>query len=404
MTSEKSVILAYAPNSWDGPWMNRQQLLSRLANRGWEVLYSNGLRALASVRSGDWVGAQLFASTGYKNGVKVVTSGKIPLISKHWLQLSRRFQQGHTRRWGGDAQRLVLYIFHPSFVDYIPARGPQVVVYHAYDDFTPEDEQDRYGATLRAQEDKLLRRADVVLASSEAIRRKLCSRRLRAEIVLVPNGVDYASFAGLNIGAHAEPSELRAIPRPRVGYVGSINRKVDLQLVRGIALARPEWQWILVGAVSPKLSGDPGLRSALDHLLSLGNVHVLGHRPHEELPRYVAALDVATMCYRTSGGGWWANGYPLKMHEYLASGKPIVSSDLESVRPFSEVVDIREGLSDWLEGISLGLQDGSKAAIEQRRKVARENTWEKRVEVIERHIMACCEVRPSTTGGIECSS
>ena len=92
------------------------------------------------------------------------------------------------------------------------------------------------------------------------------------------------------------------------------------------------------------------------------------------------------MCYRTEGG-WWVAGYPLKMHEYLAGGGPIISSDLSAVRPFSQVIDIAHTPDEWTAAIERALTSGGVGTPEQRRAVAHENTWDQRVDQLEEWLL-----------------
>jgi glycosyltransferase involved in cell wall biosynthesis len=90
------------------------------------------------------------------------------------------------------------------------------------------------------------------------------------------------------------------------------------------------------------------------------------------------------MCYRTDG--WAYYGYPLKLHEYLAGGKPVVGSDLPSIREFSGVISIVRSPEEWRRAIESALGENSSAQITKRAQIARENTWDERVRVIEEAI------------------
>jgi hypothetical protein len=85
------------------------------------------------------------------------------------------------------------------------------------------------------------------------------------------------------------------------------------------------------------------------------------------------------MCYRTDPGGWWVAIYPLKLHEYLAVGRPVVSADLEAVRPFMSVLSIAVTVDEWISAIEQAL-DEEPSMVEARRTVARANTWDDRVD------------------------
>ena len=114
----------------------------------------------------------------------------------------------------------------------------------------------------------------------------------------------------------------------------------------------------------------------------LPNIHFLGEKHYTELPAYMSHMDVNTMCYRSTGEGWWKDIYPLKMHEYLASGKPVVSAALQSVQPFSHVIDIAQTTEEWGAALKLALS-GGVGTVEERREVAEENSWDRRVNQLD---------------------
>jgi glycosyltransferase involved in cell wall biosynthesis len=119
-----------------------------------------------------------------------------------------------------------------------------------------------------------------------------------------------------------------------------------------------------------------GKERALAELSSLPNVRFLGVKPVEDLPAYVQHVDVCLMCYEVNGYTKYV--YPLKMHEYLASGRPIVTSPIDAALEHADVVTVARSDEEWLQGIELGLESSSleQRAVEQRRARAREYDWD----------------------------
>jgi hypothetical protein len=91
-------------------------------------------------------------------------------------------------------------------------------------------------------------------------------------------------------------------------------------------------------------------------------------------------MDVNTLCYRHEPGRWWTAIYPLKLHEYLAVGQPVVATDLETLRPFSSVLAIARSPQEWLAAITAALQSGGVGTKQKRQAVALANTWECRID------------------------
>jgi glycosyltransferase involved in cell wall biosynthesis len=177
---------------------------------------------------------------------------------------------------------------------------------------------------------------------------------------------------------------LQRISHPRIGYVGSLNLKVNFSLIATVAVQKPEWQWVLVGPVlESAFTSSPGAAVSAEGLSAcrkLANVHFLGPKSVRNVARYMAHMDVNTMCYRNDPGGWWNAIYPLKLHEYLAVGHPVVTTDIESLRPFSSVLAIVDSPGAWIDAIDDALSTGGVGTRRERQQVALANTWEQRID------------------------
>jgi glycosyltransferase involved in cell wall biosynthesis len=358
--------------------MNRQQLLSRLATQGHYIVYSTGQWSIWDRSKSAWKDAANVGRYKLEDGVWNVSSPKwlmrfpsLPIADKLslflWTQLIKiKFNISRS-------DKLILHIFHPEFFPYIKFFKKAKIVYHAYDLF---EMAQNCSPEMEKQENSLVMQADLCIATSEAIAKRLEERTGR-EFRVLPNGADCAVFQNA-LEQKILPTDLEKIPHPRIGYVGRINKKIDLELISKLATNRPEWNFVLVGPVS---SLDDVTEQAMVRCRQLANVFELGEKRHTQLPAYVAGLDVALMPYRTGVGFWTAAGYPLKLHEYLAADKPIVSSPLSSVLPFSEVVDLVETLEEWELAIDAALEHGGKGQG-RRVAVARENDWSIRADIL----------------------
>jgi glycosyltransferase involved in cell wall biosynthesis len=147
-----------------------------------------------------------------------------------------------------------------------------------------------------------------------------------------------------------------------------------------LALRRPQWQFVLVGDPSPQ----PDARAEIDKALcrSRSNIHFLGGKPIDHVPSYVAKMDVNMMCYRLADQDWIRAIYPLKLHEYLAAGLPVVSADVPSVRPFASTVRIATGVDEWEQALNDALIGGGQGTTAQRQAVAADNSWDQRVATL----------------------
>jgi len=165
------------------------------------------------------------------------------------------------------------------------------------------------------------------------------------------------------------------IPHPIIGVVGTLQYWIDFQLLRDIALARPEWSLVLIG---PR-----GRLGRLDLVEGLPNVHVLGRRPYDTVPSYVKAFDVCLNPYVLDGTA--ENCSPLKLYEYVASGKPVVSVDMPEARQFGDAVLVGRGLDDMMAKIEQAMDPSVNTlkSVSARMGAALPHSWSTRLQNME---------------------
>ncbi|HYV20139.1 MAG TPA: glycosyltransferase [Verrucomicrobiae bacterium] len=264
----------------------------------------------------------------------------------------------------------ILWSFLPNVGRLLGRLGERLAIYHCVDEYSAFTGVSR-DAIARLERD-FVRRADLVLTSSA----QLASERvgLNPNTHFVSHGVDLAHFATALDGGIEIPAELRALPRPVIGFFGLLADWVDLDLVRDIALGRPDWSFALVGK---QATGTGALRG-------LPNVHLLGQKPYALLPAYCRGFDVGIIPFRTSDLTLRAN--PLKLREYLAAGLPVVSTSLPEVARYRALVHLAEGTAGFTQAIATALGERSPAADRARAAAMGAESWEARVAEIEGHI------------------
>jgi len=268
----------------------------------------------------------------------------------------------------------ILYIWHPSFADVIGQFDEQLVVYHCYDEYAAFTGSDR--ARVADQEARVLDAADIVLTVSEGLYEK---KRLRnPNTHLVRNGVDYPLFASAREEATPVAAELAALRRPIVGCVTRIVPDYfDAALLHEVFSRRPDWTFVVVG---PECSSS----EALTALKRLPNVRLLGRRELSALPSYLKGFDACLIPYVLTENKLLAD--PLKLYEYLAAGKPVISKPLPGLASFSNVVTFATTVDEWIEAIAAAIAHDSGDAAARRQEIARQHTWDNRVDVIGRLI------------------
>jgi glycosyltransferase involved in cell wall biosynthesis len=216
---------------------------------------------------------------------------------------------------------------------------------------------------LQAAEDALLRRADVVVATSQALVQKLHNRG-RTAVHYIPNGLELDRFAG----EHAMPDALARLPRPIVGVLGQmLPNVVDLELVIELAKTHPEWSVVLVGPIEPSMA-----KRLAD---ADSPVHCTGPVRYEQVPAYLQAFDVALIPFLESP--LTRAIHPLKVYEYLYCGLPVVSTRLPELDQFGDLVLQASGFVNFSAAVNYALDEGTSRA-NARRQAAREHSWDAR--------------------------
>jgi len=276
-------------------------------------------------------------------------------------------------------QRPLLWLFLPDQGDLIGHFQERLVIYHMVDEYTGySGVRESLKPILKQMEIKIMRRADLVFTSSRALYE--AKRKYNPQTFRIPNAVDYAAFAQVVDHETIPPDDLAGLPRPIIGYVGSINDKLDLGLIRSVAERWAHGSVVLVGTVQSHDS------AGLAALRSQANVHFLGRKLVEQVPHYMKSCDICLLPYRMNE--WTKHIDALKLYEYLACGKPVVSVDLPTVQPFADFVRVAAGRQSFLQAIEEAWETDAPALASQRRERVKTETWDRRVDLLSEHITA----------------
>jgi glycosyltransferase involved in cell wall biosynthesis len=369
---EGASIISFAVDRWTDVPRCRHHVMARLARRNRVLFTSSPWHVRDVLRRGVDEAAGLNrisdSFSTYSPPRWLPYSYRFPRLNRCSLEARCRLlaQTAH----GVGMDRPILYVWHPSFSEVIGHLDERLVVYHCYDEYSAFSGSDR--TQVEEAEARLLEAADVVLTVSEGLYTRKRVRNPNTH--LVRNGVDYPLFAAAQDPGLAIAEELREMRRPIIGCVTRIVPEYfDAALLRTVFAARPDWSFVVVG---PECSVSP----ALSELKALPNVHVLGRRQLVDLPSYLKAFDACLIPYVLTENKRLAD--PLKLYEYLAAGKPVVSKPIPGIAGFGNVVAVASGASDWIDAIDEAVRNDSPDRIARRQAVARQNTWDDRVEVI----------------------
>lgn len=215
----------------------------------------------------------------------------------------------------------VLWYYTPMMVSWTDTLTPKAVVFDVMDELSAFADA---SPELLGREEKLLKKADLVFAGGRSLYEGKKDRH--PSVYFLASSVDIAHFAQAR-QPPPEPADQKDIPHPRLGFFGVLDERVDWNLLAAVADLRPDWQWIMVGPVSGKISESI--------LPQRPNIHYLGGKEYAELPSYLAGWDVAVMPFAINEATRFIS--PTKTPEYLAGGKPVVSTPiLDVIRQYGD--------------------------------------------------------------------
>jgi glycosyltransferase involved in cell wall biosynthesis len=269
-------------------------------------------------------------------------------------------------------RRPILWTYTPHSAGFVGALDESFAVYECVDEFSAARGL-VHGPTVAGMERALLHKVGGVIVTAPAL---LESKRPHARrIELIPNGVDAAHFARASRPETVVARAVQALARPVIGYLGGIQYWIDFDLIAHAARAHPEWSFAMVGNIEPM--------ARVDKVRGLANVHFLGRQPYAALPEFVAGFDVCVNPYVLDGVA--ENVDPLKLYDYVASGKPVVSVDIPAARRFAGLIRLAHTPDEFTRSIEAALGDPGDPAA--RKQAALQHDWEARFD----HVQATLE-------------
>ncbi|MGH9030848.1 MAG: glycosyltransferase [Acidimicrobiia bacterium] len=371
-------VVFFASKEWSSHRQRPHWVATELARRGANVLFVENLgtrlphlgelrRVAAKVQRWAWASAPVH---GHEVAPRIVVDAPLVPSLQHWpwvralsrSLLARRIRR-RLRSRPGDRPRIVwTYLPMPIIRDVARMLDADLLVYDWADDASAH----MVGASpaqrrrVAAWEETMLTAADLVfVASAELLRRRTAAR---PNAVVLPHGAPRARDASPpNPDADADR-------HPTVGFVGSITEFTDLELVTELARARPRWSFVMVGPARVPLSG----------LRAMPNVVLAGERDYDEVHGFLASFDAAIVPYRLTPAIEVSS--PLKVHEYLAYGLPVVSVDIPEVRALAPRVELAAGTDEFLAALDRAIVKGRGPAEPPAA------TWEERVDEMLAHV------------------
>ena len=335
---------------WAFVWQRPQHLLSRCAQERRVFFIEEPL-------PGDEVRMDVHRANGVTIAVPRFPEG-LPPAEQAALQegLLKELLERH------DVRDYVLWFYTPMALQLTERLTPLAVVYDCMDELSafaaapPE---------MRAAEEALLRRADLVFTGGRSLYE--AKRDRHRSVHLFPSSVDVSHFAQARQPA-GEPRRRTPALRPRLGFVGVIDERLDVDLLAEIARLRPDWQFVMVGPVT-KIDESVLPRAR--------NIHYLGAQAYEDLPSYLAGWDVALLPFARNEATRFIS--PTKTPEYLAAGLPVVSTSIaDVVHPYGEagLVHIADDAEDFVRACEAAMAEDGRERQRRADQFLTEMSWD----------------------------
>jgi len=375
-------IICISSIDWDFIWQGHQEIMSEFARNGNRVLFientgtrAPGLRDLPRIRKRfiNWIRGV----SGIRKEAENLYVFSPLILPFPYLRIAR----GVNRRiimltlnsWmkAMDFGDPIIWTFLPTglALDLLKSMDKKLAVYHCVDNFAANS---ALAGRVKRTEEKLLKEADIVFVTARELYNSCARHNSNAHIF--PSGVNINDFKRLNGEERKSiPDDLKSIKDPIVGYVGGVHKWIDKGLIKNLAGNHPDYSFVFVGPVQTDV-GD---------LAALKNVYFLGHKTHSDLPRYINSFSASIIPYLITD--YTKNVYPSKLNEYLALGKPVVSTDLLEIRSFNkryeDMVAVGEDYDEFAGYLKKAIERGAdQEDIRRRIRAAQDNSWQKRIE------------------------
>jgi len=396
MIRNQSIICFAGEDWWYHHQHSKNHIMRRLARAGNRVIFVNSISmGLPGLASRDFLAKVRRKLRSYARAVRVTDEGIIVVSPPVLPFYSSRLARAINRRLLGaqikllmvafDMRRPILWIAIPTAGEVVGRLDESALIYQVSDKYDANQMDHATASNVIAEmHEDLLSRADLVYYSGRKLFEEETAKNaeLAAKARLLEQGVDYDHFASATSLEWTQPEDIAGVGHPRLGYFGAVDPwLIDQQLVRYVSQRHPEWQWVIVG-----------LRASPLEIESLPNVHYLGSKPYSTMPQWAAAFDVCVLPWVTDNE--FVNyGSPIKVREYLATGKPVVITPIYEYARLDGILRVSRNYDDFIAKVEDALKNDSLDKREARQNAVRESTWDVRAEEVSDAITELLELK-----------
>lgn len=349
--------------------------MSRFGKDGYQVIYVDTV----GLRSPKWkdlwrilgrIRNVLFRSQSREQtlpeGIEVFSPFILPFLNSRlacYLNVKWLVYKLNKRINSSGNEKPIFWIYLPTWTVYqcLKRIPHQLLVYNSIDAL--EKSPDGVSLNYAFAEAEILKDANLVITTSETLFKEKSLGNKNTQ--WVPSGVESHWFE-----SRETAKDITMFSKPRIGFFGAIDHRLDLELIHNLAQRYKDWSFIFIGIV----------RCDVSRLQNQKNIHFLGAKPHFQLVDYVTGLDVIFLPYIKDQFTYYVQ--PAKLYECLAVGKPVVATRLPSLEAFKDIVHLAEGIESFDTALNDALAENNPELQAERREIARANSWERRHEEI----------------------
>lgn len=373
--SGESIVCFAGEDWWYHHPHSKSHILRRLAKRN-RVLFVNSLSmGLPSISNPDFflkIRRKLRSHMRWlrkvPEGLYVMTPMSFPFYGTRRVQVLNQWllsvQLRLAMRLCG-ISRPILWVAIPSAAVVAEKLSAKLILYHVSDKYDANEDSALDVRVVRAFDSQLKSTADLIMYSGK----KLFEEASESNKFFLEQAVDYEHFAEQ---AEETAPDVAVIPKPVLGYFGAMDFIMDTKLIEEVSKRRPDWHWVLIG-----------LRSNLS-VVEAANVHFLGPRPYDRLPRYVRHFDVCVLPWKLTSV-FTSYGSAIKVREYMATGKPVVMAPLYEYQDAPGLRFYRTA-DEFIAAVEDALHHDAVHDRERRQAFVRGGTWDVRTRQLAKWI------------------
>jgi len=395
-------IICISPAPFDYPiWTNRQHIPIRFAKKHRVIYVFHPYLLRSSIKRNIFYNRKKTKNKNCNRNIHLYTPWIIPFSSHNLtihrinVKISCFFLKKVLKKL--DFHEYIIWFYDPEGVYYLNELNPILICYDCVDEYPtmPDYKTKNRKNRIIDLERKLIKKCNIVFTTSYNLFKK--KRELNNNTFLVENVGDYDHFSKAQLKMLNTSSDFPQMPKPIIGFVGALDTyKVDFELIEFLSDQRPEWSFVFIGDMQGGADGKKEVPQKQ-------NIYYLGRKKYKNLPEYVAHFDVCIIPYKIND--YTRHVFPIKLYEFLSAGKPIVATELPSIQKLQDIIIIAKSYEAFLLGIEEAIQQDSEKLIQNRIEIAKQNTWETRVNkllsYVESNIALAAAYKCMKMGGIE---